>query len=218
VEGQARAVIDGAGAKVMAELTAERVGAFLAALPPRGDPPKQPSARTRETYRQAGRYFTAWLAKPSVKRVPIDPLASLERITGVAVRSRRALDEKGLQRLLDAARARPLANFSHVTKGKTRREEAAKIGDDHREHLELCGLQRALVYKFAALTLARFGAIRRLTVDALRLDDPTPHAVFSAANVKKGKETKKPLPPELVEDLREWLKATNRRPATACSI
>jgi hypothetical protein len=195
---QAREVVKAVGAEVLADLTPARISGLLSGLrkkPTKRDPDPGPaSARTRETYRQAVCYFTAWLAKPAVKRLSRDPLAGLTPFKGPAVRSRRALDEKDLQRLLDAARQRPLANALHVRKGG-HRGEAAKVGEAHRERLRLCGVQRALVYKTAALTLARFGAIRLLTVDALRLDETPPHAVFLARNVKKRREIIKPLPP-----------------------
>jgi integrase len=214
VERQAREVFAGVGAGVLADLTPEKVHAFLSVLrkkPTANNPDPGPaSARTKDTYRQAVCYFTAWLAKPSVKRLARDPLADMEPYRGVKVRSRRALDEKDLQKLLDAARARPLANAQAVRKGK-KKGSPAKLPFAHKQYLTLCGLQRALVYKTAVLTLARFGAIRLLTVDALRLDESPPHAVFPARNVKKRKEIVKQLPPELAEDLRKWLDLTGRR-------
>ena len=210
VERQVRAVCEGVGATVMRELTADKVSKYLSQLAPRGDPPRSPSARTRETYRQAVCYFTAWLAKDRNKGLPADPLASLARIKGEAVRSRRSLDQADLQRLLNAARERPLSNFSHITKGKRRTASPAGVGDAERERLLRAGLQRALVYKTAVLTLARFGAIRKLTVDALQLDASPPHAVFPAKNVKGRRAIIKPLPPELVQDLRAWLKLTGK--------
>jgi integrase len=214
VERQAREVFTGVGAGVLADLTPEKVHPYLSVLskkPTANNPDPGPaSARTKDTYRQAVCYFTAWLAKPSVRRLSRDPLADMEPYRGVKVRSRRALDESDLQRLLDAARERPLANAQVVRKGK-KKGKPAKFPEDHKQYLTLCGLQRALVYKTAALTLARFGAIRLLTVDALHLDADRPHAVFPARNVKRRREIVKPLPPELVQDLREWLALTGRK-------
>jgi integrase len=198
-----RAVAKGVGVELFGGLSPEKVYGFITGLPR--------SARTKETHRLAVCGMTSWLADPNVNRLSSDPLATLRPFRGVSVRNRRSLDEPDLQRLLDAARDRPLANNLRVRKGGRGGEIVAQIGKTHRARLEACGRERALVYKFAILTLARFGAIRRMTVDALHLDGPHPYAVFPAGDVKKRKEIKKPLPPVLVEDLKEWLARTGKK-------
>ena len=64
VERQATAVFKGVGAKVMADLTADKVTTWLGGLKHGADASRAPSARTRDTYRQAVCFFTAWLADP----------------------------------------------------------------------------------------------------------------------------------------------------------
>ncbi len=63
----------------------------------------------------------------------------------------------------------------------------------------------------ALLSLSRFGAIRKLTVDALHLDAAPPHIVFPAKNVKGRRGINKPLPPPLVGDLKAWLVLTGKK-------
>jgi hypothetical protein len=210
-----RVVLEGVGATVLADLKPEKVYQFVAALtnrvPRKGEAKAPPaSARTKETHRQAICAMTAWLASPSVRRVPTDPLVHVPPFRGVSVRNRRALTEIDLQKLLDAARERPLANTKHLLKGG-RREQPAQLSPEREEALRRHGVQRALVYKMAVLTLARFGAIHRLTDDALHLDDEPPHAFFPPTNVKGRRTITKALHSNLVQDLRDWLTLTGKK-------
>jgi integrase len=210
VERQCRFVFQGLGARVLGDLRRERLREFLESLPTRARGARGAcSERTKETYRVAACAFTSWLSSPNVKKILADPLAGMDRFKGVAVRVRRALGPDELQRLLNAARERPLVNSRRARRGG----EDGKIayGEDYVEYLRRQGIGRALAYKMAVLTLARFGAIRRLTVDALHLDDEPPHAVFPARNVKGRRLVTKALHPSLVQDLREWLQLTGRK-------
>src|SRR5262249_1302050 len=89
-------------------------------------------------------------------------------------------------------------------------KKSRKCNPEHTQWLRRQGVQRALVYKMAALTLARFGAIRRLIVTALHLDAKPPHALFPARHVKGRRMIAKVLHPDLVQDLKDWIQLTGR--------
>jgi integrase len=134
------------------------------------------------------------------------PLLFLESVQGPKVRLRRALDAGELQKLLDAARLRPLERYLHGT--SQMKKVTVQLSAYQRKRLEQAGHQRALVYKMAVLTLARFGAIRSLTVDCLHLDEEPPRIIFG--QTKKRSPIHKILHPELAQDLREWLKLSGK--------
>jgi hypothetical protein len=169
------------------------------------------SARTRQMHQQYLGLWTHWLASPESGVLPEDPLADLKTIQGVKARNRRWLEPADLQKLLDAARRRPLHNVQTIRRGGRTGPEI-RLDARQRRRLELIGRQRALIYKFAALTLARYSAIRSLKVASLNLESLPPSVHFLAQHVKRGESLVKPLPPRLVEDLRDWIQDTGRKP------
>jgi integrase len=219
VERQARRVLDGVGARSLADLDAGAVQRFIdgmSGVRPGSREPFELSARARETYRQAVAGFTRWLSNPKKHKkgqlpLPADPLAGLEKYRGEAVRRRRALDPGELQRLLDAARERPLHNARLIGRGGKRLEAPARLPAGQVERLRLAGLGRALLYKLGVCLLSRYGALRLLRVDWLFLDAAVPHIYFEAGTVKARRDVVKPLKPELVADLRAWLALTGKR-------
>jgi integrase len=178
-------------------------------------PRKGKSARAREAERQSVCYFTSWLAKrdtPGSYRLSQDPLAGMEKIKGRQVRPRRALTLDELQRLLKAARHRPLDN--HVARsGRARGASGpASVSEGYKAKLLLAGEARALFYKFLVFVLARYTAVRKLQVKHLRLDAERPHAVFPGETTKGGRTLKKRLAPGLAAELKAWVEKTGRRP------
>lgn len=175
---------------------------------------KDVSARTRDSMRQSLSYFLNWCASPSIGRLVVNPLRTLPAFKGSKVRERRALNAADLQKLLDAARRRPLANFLQLSGAKKGKDgkKAMHTSPEYLEKLRIAGWQRALLYKFAMLTASRYGAICSLTVAALSLNGPQPKALFASEQVKGKRSVEKPLPPTLVADLKEWIAFTGKQP------
>jgi integrase len=86
----------------LSEITPEKVDEFLATLP------NHLAARTRNAYRTSVISLFSFLVKK--KRLPYNPILTVTRHAGEKKRKRRALLPEQLQQLLDAAKARPLAN------------------------------------------------------------------------------------------------------------
>ena len=187
-------------------------------------------ARTRNTYRSSIVAFCNWCLETD--RVGSNPLAKLcvadER--GDRRRTRRALDEDEVSRLLVAARLRPLAEFGRETvhrpedEHKGRRtwtkaplafedlDAAAGRGrqvlDGQPEfiaELERLGRDRSLAYKAMVLTGLRKGELASLNVGQLELDAAKPYAELLAKDEKAGRGAKIPLRADLVADIRAHL-------------
>jgi hypothetical protein len=138
-------------------------------------PRKGNSGRARDYRRQAVAGFTRWCA--GTGRLGEDLLADVERIKGDDVRPRRSLDAADLQRLLDAARKRPLENqLSRLRRAKKGGGGGLALSEEFLEGLRWAGEQRALVYQTAVLVLSRYGVIRGMRVRALHLDGERPFA------------------------------------------
>lgn len=122
------------------------------------------SAGTRNGYRRALIAFANWCARTG--RLASNPLSHVATADGRSDRrrTRRALTDDELMRLLDAARRRPLAEASTLQCGKRRGQQGAKISDAHRERLERLGRERALIYKTLVLTGLRKGELASITV------------------------------------------------------
>src|SRR5262249_26613814 len=115
------------------DVTKEKLNEYLAGL--------ACGARTKQTYRGAVVYFYNWLARE--QRVAHNWLA------GAAVpkppkgsrpaRCRRALTVEELQRVLDAARMRPLHERLKVNRGPNKGQPLARLGEGERQRLALVG-------------------------------------------------------------------------------
>src|SRR5260370_1049842 len=108
-------------------------------------------------------------------------------------RTRRAMVETELVKLLDAAQRRPL------------RDDAAKDRPDIWERRKLAGRERALIYKTLVLTGLRKGELTSLTVGQMDLDGPAAYAVLNAADEKNREGSEIPIRADLAADLRQWL-------------
>jgi len=145
-------------------------------------------------------------------------------------RTRRALTEDEICRLLRAALLRPVAEFGRasVRKSKVHRkgrstwakakltfdtiEAAAERGrkvlrtrPEHLAKLERLGRERSLIYKTMVLTGLRKGELASLTVGQVELDSSRPYAELLAKDEKAGRGAKIPLRSDLVAELREYL-------------
>ncbi len=179
----------------LADLDAEPVERWLTARRTEGM-----AAKTRNGYREAWNLFLNWcvetgrLAANPFHRLPLANVKTDRRKT------RRAMTEAELGKLLAVARDRALnARLRERLDGKP-----AKLSPAYRAKLERNGRIRALIYKTYILTGLRFDELRSLTVGDVRFDG-TPRIELAAANEKSRKGSRIPLRPDLAGDLRAYL-------------
>ncbi len=136
-----------------------------------------------------------------------------------------------LERLLYAARWRPLAEYGRNSeakpegKRKGKRDtwqlaplsfdelpQAIERGRDRLKDnpelvakLEATGRERQLIYKTLVLTGLRRGELGSLTVGSLVLDSPTPFAILEAKNAKNRERSEVPLRGDLANELAQWI-------------
>jgi len=163
------------------------------------------SAGTMNQYRSAWVAFGSWCVRNG--RLLGNPLLVLPKADESADRrrTRRALTESELMRLLDVARRRPLLDCMTVYRGKRKGEVYARLRPEVQTRLERLGRERALIYKTLVLTGLRKGELASLTVGQLDLDAPTPSLVLRAADEKNREGSTIPLRADLAADLRGWL-------------
>ena len=158
------------------------------------------SATTRNRYRTAIRNLFSYVSKLDDEDKP--SLNSLDAVTMHAGRKkhrRRALSISHLQRLLDAARERPLANAS---KG---RGNGATISEEYRANLVDAGRERALIYLSAFYTGLRKDELRSLRVHHLDLG-LAPCLILPGEFTKNGDDARLPIALHLAEQLRDSVK------------
>ena len=137
-----------ANIRSLTDLTHEAVDEYLAGV--------AGSAGNKKKHLSAISVWVAWLLKKD--RIEIDPLARVDAPTGgKKTKERRALAVGQIQKLLDAARQRPLAAFherygTEVGPGVRQRERAQKKRDEAVAKYVLLGRERALIYKTAVYT------------------------------------------------------------------
>jgi integrase len=169
------------------------------------------SARTRNAYRNALVSFCNWCVE--THRLAVNPFGAVPKANEKADprRQRRAMTEAELLKLLPIARERPLLEALTVRKGPRKGERYANVRPEVREHLQLLGHERALIYKTLVLTGLRKGELASLTVAQLRLDDAVPFLTLDAADEKNREGNDIPLRDDLAADLRDWLADKLRR-------
>ncbi|NOT01124.1 MAG: site-specific integrase [Phycisphaerales bacterium] len=149
-------------------------------------------------------------------------------------RTRRALTEIDLRRLLKVARLRLLAEYGRTV---VKRDDAADRSDKRSRRtwtreplvfddldaaaerdrhalrnrpgvidaLDRRGRERALIYKTLVMTGLRKGELAALTVRHVELDGTVPYFVLDAADEKAGRGAEIPLRADLAADVRAWL-------------
>jgi integrase len=162
-------------------------------------------AGTRNGYREAWVAFGNWCV--ANERLLDNPFSGVPKADAKADcrRKRRALTEDELNRLLDAARRRPLLDATTVRRGENKGKAIAKLRESTRLRLEKLGGERALLYKTYLLSGLRKAELASLTVAHLELDGPMACAVLDAADEKNRSGSEIPLRSDLVDDLRHWL-------------
>jgi len=164
------------------------------------------AAATRNEYRGAWVTFANWAVK--MGRLASNPFERVPR-ADVKIdrrRTRRALTEDELVRLLDVARRRPLLDRMTVHRGPRKGEVYAKLRPEVRRRLERLGRERALIYKTLVLTGLRKNELATLTVGQLVLDAKPAYLVLDAAHEKSREGNTIPLRADLAAELREWLR------------
>ena len=171
-----RQAFEGCQFVFLGDLSAERLGVFLAGLRDAGR-----SVQTTNDWLQAVKQFARWVVDHG--RAARNPFTTLKPgNAGTDPRhNRRALSPDEVARLLDATRA----------SGATLRG--------------LSGEARYHLYLTALLTGFRAKELSSLTPEAFDLSADPPTVFLRAAATKNGKPAHQPLPAELVEALRGFL-------------
>lgn len=203
-------VLAAAGVKRLADLTADRIDGYMGGL--------TCSAGTRRVHHTAVNAFAVWLVQK--KRLPSNPLLSVARPQGgKVVRKRRALNPDELQRLITAARERPLHDEMYKPRGRSNKGRKVALRPSNiapavRERMVRLGRERALLYKTAVYTGLRKNELTQLRVRHLSLDR-TPYGAVELPGefTKNGDDAKILLVPALAEELKVWIADTGRKAA-----
>jgi integrase len=195
-------VVAACGADRLAELTPDKVDNFLTKL--------SCSARSKNSYRRAVIGLCNYLVRK--RKLPYNPLLVTTRRKGELKRKRRALADHLLQKLLDAARQRPLLEAMTIRRGPRKGQLAARVRPEERARLERIGRHRALLYLTAILTGLRLGTLRRLRVGYLDLEGPVPQMGLPGNIMKSKRDFFQHLREDLVAELRAWVAETGKKP------
>lgn len=216
-----------AAVKKLGDLTADRLDRYLSQMTKgtgkvRGLPV---AASTKMVHRTAANAFAVWLKRKG--RLPTNPLENVVKPQGKPVRERRSLTPAEMQRLLAAARERPLREALTNTGGRRPdgapktavRVWTADIRAEVQDRYRRLGRERALLYKTAVLTGLRQGELAALKVAYLNLDrKPFPALDLPGEFTKNGEDAKLLLVPALADELRQWVADTGKKPTDALFI
>lgn len=166
---------------------------------------KTRSARTRNTYLSAAKWFCNWAV--DVERIAANPIARIPLADEGADRRRqpRALTADEVTRLLDAARRRPLAQARLFPVGWRKGQPGASLRPETVAKLERLGHERALAWKTLVLTGLRLGELSAIRVRDAVLDGHRPHLILDARFEKARRGAEIPLRADLAADLRAWV-------------
>jgi integrase/recombinase XerC len=187
--GRIRRVVEGAGFKVIGDLSASRVQDFLAELRKAGVPVKQRNGTYRQQstgtatlnyYLREIKAFARWLVRD--RRTFDNVLTHLEG-------GNAALDKRHHRRGLDLDEVRTVVN---------------KTALSTRVFRGLSGRDRSILYAVAFGTGFRVAELASLTTASFDLEGRVVY--LDADKAKNRKETVQPISAELVETLRDWLK------------
>jgi integrase len=200
VRRQLAGVIEGCRFKTLADIKREPVERWLAGSANAGR-----SARTRNTYLNALKYFCNWCV--DTERLVASPVARVQGADERADQRRqpRALTPDELQRLLAAARRRPLEEALRFNRGWQKGQQGARLRPETRVRFELLGRERALTYKTLVLTGLRLGELAAMRVCDVVIDGPWPHLILDARHEKNRRGSTIPLRLDLRDDLAAWI-------------
>lgn len=230
-EANLHRLVERTRAKVIDDLTLERVTVALRALIESGR-----SARTHNHYRAIVIAFLNWMVEVGrVESHTFNRLPVLDERRDRR-RQRRALTTEELERLLHAARLRPLAEYGRASVRKAKAdcqgrgtwtkapltlttleravERAKQALNKHPEvidRLERLGRERALIYKTLVLTGLRVGELRSLTTKDAFLDHTPPFVRLAAESEKARRGADVPLRMDLAREIKAWLEERSER-------
>jgi len=164
------------------------------------------SARTRNTYLNALKWFANWCV--DTERLVASPVGRIPTADEHADRRRqpRALLPDELRKLLEAARRRPLAEALLFNRGWRKNQPGARVRPETAAKLEALGRERALVYKTLVLTGLRLGELASMRVCDLVGDK----LMLAAKNEKNRQGSSIPLRADLRDDLAAWVVGRDR--------
>ena len=188
------------GIGTLRDLDRERFEKWLTALVDAGLSP-----RTRNCYRDDLVTFANW-CKGSRRLIenPMEAIGKLNVETDRR-RTRFAMTEAELVKLLDVARRRPIDDARTIRRGARAGEVAGNLRPETAATLDRLGRERALIWKTLVLTGLRKNELSSLSAGQLELDGPIPYAVLAAADEKNRQGSEIFLRDDLVADLRGWL-------------
>ncbi len=178
------------------------------------------SAGNKKKHLSAIAVWVTWLTEK--KRIGTNPLQGVDKPKGgKKTKERRVLTVPLIQKLLDAARTRPLAAFrerygTEVGAGVRQKERAQQKRDAAVAGYVLLGRERALVYETAVYTGLRLGEIASLKPCHLELDRrPFPRLEIPGKSTKNGQQARLLLVPGFAVELAEWIRDTKKGPDDA---
>jgi len=192
-------VVDELEAVRLVDLDGARVAAFLATKVEQGS-----SARTRNAYRTSVGAFMNWCRADGRLPKEHDALALVGTLNEQRdpKRKRRALTTDELHRLVDATRRRPLD-------AATKERCNAGVSTKEREKLIRRGDERAIIYMTLYYTGVRIGELSGIRVGDLVLPTEEGKAGLATFFSKAQKPQTVPLRPDLVAELKAWIKAND---------
>ncbi len=208
--------IDGCDWRYLRDLSADSLSRWLAEQVDNGM-----SHRVHNVYVQSWVAFGNWCIGKRVsgkstrtngeKRLLNNPFQGVGKLNEKAdlKRKARSLTSEELERLLSAARNRPLDDALTIRKGPNKGERTAKIDDAYRVRMIELGNERALMYKTLILTGLRLSELRTLTVGDLSFGD-VPFLRLQSNNEKNRKGSTLAIRSDLAAELREWTNGNDR--------
>ena len=163
------------------------------------------SARTRNLDRASLVAFCNWCIETS--RLVSNPFEGVRKANEDTDRrlERRSLAVDEIDRLLAAARERPLREALTIRTGKNKGQRIANVRPEVRERLILLGRERALIYSTLIYTGLRKSELASLTLAQAVLEEETAYLIVRAGDEKGKRGAKLPLYPELASALRSWV-------------
>jgi integrase len=187
----------------LTDLTHEAVDHYLAGV--------GGSTGNKKKHLSAISVFVKWLLKKD--RIEGDPLSRVDvPAGGKKTKERRALTVEQIQKLLDAARSRPLAALherygTKVKETVRQRERAERHRDAAQAKMVMRGRERALIYKTAVYTGLRAGEIGALRPHHLELGKkPFPRLEIPGKLTKNGQQARLLLVPAFAAELADWIR------------
>ena len=168
-------------------------------------------ARNLNAHRVALVAFCNWAI--SVVRMTSNPFSGIPKADEKCDRrrQRRAMTADELHTLLAVTAQRPLQEAMTVRRGSRKGELTAKVRPEKQEALDWLGRERALIFKTLVLTGLRKEELSSLTVGQLQLAGATPHVVLNPEDEKNRNGTSLPIPDDLANDLRHWVRQKQQR-------